>query len=581
MAAMAQVREIPGYLTPYIARQEYDKYTAIDHAAWRYIMRVAGDFFTDHAYSTYLRGLAETGINTERIPRLEEMNACLNRFGWQAVAVSGFIPPQVFMEFQSLGIMPIACDMRKLENITYTPAPDIVHEAAGHAPMVADMDYRQYLINYGEVSRKAIFSWEDIELYDAIRQLSEMKENPTATDLDVENAQRQFEEKAASISWISEATELSRMYWWTVEYGLVGSLEKPQIYGAGLLSSIGESFHCLSEDVTHLPMDVSCVHQEFDITRPQPQLFVTPDFTVLSEILEEYAATMAFRVGGLKALEEARRARTVTTTVLDTGLQISGILQDIRVDLDNRPFFLRYSDGVQLSQDDIQLEGHGREYHAQGFSSPIGRIKNLNICPGELSDTDLERMGFRPGQRGRLEFASGIVVDGELISSTPGKRDRRLLLSFRDCTVTQGMEVLFRPEWGTFDMACGDLVESVFGGPADRSKFVITRPPRQLPRQKTNHSDARAGLEEMYATVRRLRESNPALEVLAGELGSIAGMLSTSWSQDWLLRLEILELCANRSLRFDFLDRLHGELDTLEASSPMLAEVIQRGRKLL
>ena len=85
----------------------------------------------------------------------------------------------------------------------------------------------------------------------------------------------------------------------------------------------------------------------------------------------------------------------------------------------------------------------------------------------------------------------------------------------------------------------------------------------------------------MYATVRRLRESNPALEVLAGELGSIAGMLSTSWSQDWLLRLEILELCANRSLRFDFLDRLHAELDTLEASSPMLAEVIQRGRKLL
>jgi phenylalanine-4-hydroxylase len=138
MAAAERVNEIPGYLAPYIARQEYDKYTPIDHASWRYILRVAGAFFGEHAHSTYLQGLEQTGISTDRIPRLEEMNACLGRFGWQAVAVSGFIPPQVFMEFQSLGIMPIACDMRKLANISYTPAPDIVHEAAGHAPMVAD-----------------------------------------------------------------------------------------------------------------------------------------------------------------------------------------------------------------------------------------------------------------------------------------------------------------------------------------------------------------------------------------------------------------------------------------------------------
>lgn len=581
MAAAAKVNEIPAYLAPYIARQEYDKYTPIDHASWRYILRVAGAFFGEHAHSTYLQGLEQTGISTDRIPRLEEMNACLGRFGWQAAAVSGFIPPQVFMEFQSLGIMPIACDMRKHSNISYTPAPDIVHEAAGHAPMVADADYRQYLRNYGEVSRKAIFSWEDIELYDAIRQLSEMKENPTATELDVENAQRQFEEKAASISFISEATELSRMYWWTVEYGLIGTLEDPQIYGAGLLSSIGESFHCLSDEVRHLRMSVDCVNQAFDITRPQPQLFVTPDFPALSVILEEYAAGMAFRVGGMKGLEEARRSRTVTTTVLDTGLQVSGILQDIRVDVENRPFFLRFSGPVQLAENDTELEGHGRETHAQGFSSPIGRIKNLGICPGELTDTDLERMGFAPGRRGRLEFASGIVIEGHLVSSVQGRRGRRLLLSFKDCLVTQGSEVLFRPEWGMFDMACGDGVESVFGGPADRSRFVITRPPRQLPRQKTNHDEHLAELEALYASVRTLRDSAPAPEVLAGELGNIAGILSGRWQHDWLLRLEILELCGSRGLKLEFLERIQRELDGLAATDPTLAEVIQRGRALL
>ena len=95
----------------------------------------------------YALGLEKTGISTERIPDLAEMSQKLEPFGWQAVPVSGFIPPAAFMEMQSLGLLPIACDMRSIEHLTYTPAPDIVHEAAGHAPILIDPEFSIYLKN--------------------------------------------------------------------------------------------------------------------------------------------------------------------------------------------------------------------------------------------------------------------------------------------------------------------------------------------------------------------------------------------------------------------------------------------------
>src|SRR5207237_10534435 len=116
-------------------------------------------------------GFRETGISTERIPLIEEMDRNLRKFNWRAVAVSGFIPPAVFMEFLSLGILPIACDMRTLEHLAYTPAPDIVHEAAGHAPILIEPEFSEYLKSYARVAKKAIVNSTDLEVYEAIRVL--------------------------------------------------------------------------------------------------------------------------------------------------------------------------------------------------------------------------------------------------------------------------------------------------------------------------------------------------------------------------------------------------------------------------
>src|SRR5688572_12007684 len=90
--------EVPEYLRPYVVAQDPSLYTAIDHASWRFILKISQAFFAKHAHEKYLSGLRETGISTERIPLISEMDEALKKFGWRAVAVSGFIPPAVFME---------------------------------------------------------------------------------------------------------------------------------------------------------------------------------------------------------------------------------------------------------------------------------------------------------------------------------------------------------------------------------------------------------------------------------------------------------------------------------------------------
>jgi len=178
---MPTIERIPAYLKKYCKSQDHARYTAREHATWRYILRQAQDFFKDHAVSVYLEGLNKTGISLERIPKIEDIDRALREFGWGAVGVSGFIPPSAFLDLQSRGIMPIAMDMRTLEHVGYTPAPDIVHEAAGHLPVLADPHYRDYFRQYAQMAKKALQSQADIELYEAVRVLSDIKENPDTT----------------------------------------------------------------------------------------------------------------------------------------------------------------------------------------------------------------------------------------------------------------------------------------------------------------------------------------------------------------------------------------------------------------
>ena len=232
------LEKLPNHLRDFILKQPYDEYTAQNQAVWRYVMRKNIDYLGRVAHESYIPGLAKAGISIEQIPRMEGMNRILKEIGWAAVSVDGFIPPNAFMEFQAYNTLVIAADIRTIDHIESTPAPDIIHEAAGHAPIIANPEYAEYLRRFGEIGSKAISSAKDFELFEAIRHLSIIKEDPATQPKEIQEAEEQIAVISANMGTPSEMAGIRNMHWWTVEYGLIGTLQHPKIYGAGLLSSI-------------------------------------------------------------------------------------------------------------------------------------------------------------------------------------------------------------------------------------------------------------------------------------------------------------------------------------------------------
>ncbi len=224
-----------------------------------------------------------------------------------------------------------------------------MHEAAGHAPIIVDREYSNYLQRFGEVGAKAMSSKKDFEVYQAIRHLSILKEQPNSDPKEVEEATKLVEHRQKNLGEPSEMALLSRLHWWTVEYGLIGTLENPKIYGAGLLSSIGESVSCLEPQVKKIPYSIEAANVPFDITTKQPQLFVCRDFKHLADVLEEFANKMAFMVGGLEGIDKAIECKNVATCEYSSGLQVSGIFDEVVTDEHHSPIYLRTTGKTALA----------------------------------------------------------------------------------------------------------------------------------------------------------------------------------------------------------------------------------------
>lgn len=587
---------LPGYLKKYVVEQNYERYTPVEHATWRYIMRRARDFFSRHGVPAYTEGFAKTGLKIDRIPRIDEIDSHLQEFGWGAIGVSGFIPPAAFLDFQTRSIMPIAMDMRTLDHVAYTPAPDIVHEAAGHIPVLFDPAYRHYLQQYANMANKAIISAEDVRLYEAIRWLSDIKENPDATKAQIDAASEMLKQAYDGISHVSEMAKVGRMAWWTAEYGLVGDLRQPLIYGAGLLSSVGESEHCLSDKVEKIRLTLDCVETGYDITEPQPQLFVAESLEALPGILKQLEDTLAFRVGGEAGLKQALVSKAVNTVILDSGASASGVLENYEESAsDSQVDFIKFTGPVQLALRGVQLEGQGRDRHGHGFSSPVGNfVFAPDKSPSLLTDEELRRAGIVPGQRVDLKYNSGFVVEGHLkrIVRSDGKI---VYMTFSDCTVSRGGKSYFEPAWGEFDLLVGSRIISVHGGPAERQTYgeyelgqVSSSPGRTSP-----FSLREQDMFTMYATTRgirsRLKEMKSSSASLDREsiqsLAEIARKVTHENPDEWLIGLEVLEIVSQCTGAADPVPWVQPLREAIGAAAStrgaLVEELLTRGFELL
>lgn len=568
-------KKLPKHLHKFIVKQPYEEYTPQNQSVWRYVMRMNVDYLSKVAHNSYVDGLDKTGISIDSIPHMEGMNRILKEIGWAAVSVDGFIPPNAFMEFQAYNVLVIASDMRTIDHIQYTPAPDIIHEAAGHAPIIANPEYSEYLRRFGEIGSKAISSSKDYEMYEAIRLLSILKENPNSTEKQIQEAQEKVEFLQNNMGELSEMAQIRNLHWWTVEYGLIGDLKNPKIYGAGLLSSIGESKWCLKDEVKKIPYSLDAANQSFDITKPQPQLYVTPDFAYLSLVLDEFANTMALRTGGLSGVEKLIDSNGLGTIELSTGIQISGNFSRVIKHKNDKVAYFQTTGPTALANRDKELIGHGITSHADGFGSPVGKLKGINLPIEDMSPRDLKAYGIYEGEHMRLEFESGVVVEGKAITGTRDLRGKILLITLDNCTVTYGDEVLFHPDWGIYDMAIGTEVISAYAGPADVTSFEDVGKVSETKTVKITYSQDEKELFAMYDEVRKMRENGTASEALIIEFFQ---KLKIKFQKDWLLVLELYELALsyNFAIRFELLDLL----EKLQ-ENPEYQQLIENGLQLL
>jgi phenylalanine-4-hydroxylase len=550
--------KLPKHLHKFIIEQPYSDYTAQNQSVWRYVMRLNIQTLKKIAHNCYINGLDKTGISEENIPEMDGMNRILKDIGWAAVAVDGFIPPNAFMEFQAYNVLVISSEIRTIDHINYTPAPDIIHEAAGHAPIIANYEYAEYLRRLGQIGSKAISSPMDHEMYESIRLLSILKENPNSSKESILEAEAQVNKLQSEMGELSEMAKIRNLHWWTVEYGLIGKIENPKLYGAGLLSSIEESQLCLQNNVKKIPYSIKAASVNFDITNTQPQLFVTPDFSSLSVVLEKFANTMAVRKGGLEGIQKLIASKKMGTIKLNTGVQISGTFKTVINDGDT-PIYFQTIGSTALAHEGTELIGHGVERHPNGYGSTIGNLKDISTLIQDMSPEDLKKNGIIEGKTTRLCFEGGIIVNGKVIT---GKRDiqgKIILISFKNCLVTYNEQVLFEPSWGIYDMVIGNIISSAFAGPADPNSFDDIY---KISKQKTTkilYSYKEKKLHELYKLVKFHRVNNTnEFDVLK----SVFKKVVKNYPSEWLILLEIYELIYNKDL--SLMNEVYDQLSKLQ-----------------
>jgi phenylalanine-4-hydroxylase len=247
--------------------QPYELYSEENHEAWRRLFARIQPRWEQFANDHFLRGVQALNLPSDRVPRLDEVNRRLEPLtGFQAKAVSGYVPGFLFFDCLRRREFPTTITIRDKDRMDYLPEPDIFHDIAGHVPMHTERAFADVLVRFGDCAHTAA------ELTAEIRD------------------QRERERRLTSIM-----RAMSRFFWFTVEFGLMrGGQRGTCAYGSGLLSSYGELQHAIeSDEVQRHPLQMEWViNQGAEIDRYQPLLFIVDSFDHLFELVDRFEKWM-------------------------------------------------------------------------------------------------------------------------------------------------------------------------------------------------------------------------------------------------------------------------------------------------
>ena len=242
--------------------QQYDKYTAEDHEVWSLMFTKRMEQLWEYGSDVFLSGSKVIRLRPDRVPDLREVNAGLApNTGWSSHGVPGYLPAKSFFAFLAQRQFPTTITVRPKSSLDYLPEPDIIHDVFGHVPLHADPVFADFLQTYGKA---ALFTKSD-----------------------------------------HHTERLARLFWFTVEFGLIHEGGKLKLYGSGLISSEGEGHHALeSPKVERRPFHLERVCETtFEIDHYQPILYVLDSFEQLRDAMQTYAE---------RVLEEAGRTDELT-----------------------------------------------------------------------------------------------------------------------------------------------------------------------------------------------------------------------------------------------------------------------------
>jgi phenylalanine-4-hydroxylase len=234
--------------------QEWDRYAAEDHEVWSILYGRRMRTLERTGSGVFLRGAEAIGLRQDQVPDLADVNRRLaRRTGWAAVPVSGFMPALAFFQCLADRRFPTTVTVRPKAQLDYLPEPDIFHDVFGHVPLHADPVFADLLQRFGQAAAGA------------------------RTD--------------------DEVARMARLFWFTIEFGLVREDGDVKVYGSGLISSSADAANALGPACERRPFDLDAVlSQPFEIDRLQDVLFVVESFDQLFEAVDEAARRVAVEV---------------------------------------------------------------------------------------------------------------------------------------------------------------------------------------------------------------------------------------------------------------------------------------------